>query len=71
MNDPAELAARFFRALYRDQYDLHMVNGKHVAVPAGTVLYAADTLTSLAWQIARETGRDDDRPVQGRSGPRP
>lgn len=54
---PAELTLRFFKALYRDQYDLHTVNGVHVAVPKGTVVHTADTLTSLAWQIARESGQ--------------
>ena len=61
-----DLTAVLFRALYREEYDLHTVRGVHIAVPKGTVVHVADTLTSLAWQIARETGRDDDRPVQGR-----
>jgi hypothetical protein len=48
--DPAELAARFFRGLYR-AWDLHSVEGIHVAVPKGTAFLAARSLAEVARQI--------------------
>ncbi len=48
--------ARFFRGLYR-AWDLHSVEGIHVAVPKGTAFLAARTLTELARQIGDHTAR--------------
>lgn len=58
--DSGKLAARFFRAL--DQaYDLHQVEGIHVAVPTGTPCFADRSLGA----IARQTSQHDDLARQG------
>jgi hypothetical protein len=50
------LPARFFRGLYR-AWDLHCIDGIHVAVPKGTAFLAARTLAELARQIGDHTAR--------------
>jgi len=55
--DPGELTARFFRGLYR-AYDLHQVEGIHVAVPKGTPCFASPSLGEVARQISQHAGRD-------------
>ena len=52
----AGLPARFFRGLYR-AWDLHCIDGIHVAVPKGTAVLAARTLAELARQIGARTAR--------------
>lgn len=54
--EPAGLPARFFRGLYR-AWDLHCIDGIHVAVPKGTAFLAARTLAELASQIGDHTAR--------------
>ena len=54
--DPAELAARFFRALYQ-AYDLHQVDGIHVVVPKGTPCFAGRSLAELARQVSERAAR--------------
>ncbi len=64
--DPAELTVRLFRGLYQ-AYDLHQVEGIHVAVPKGTPCFASPSLGEVARQISdhatREAGpaRQDSR----------
>jgi hypothetical protein len=48
---PADLTARVFRALY-DQFDLHITDGTHIAVPRGTPCFAAPTISEVARQIS-------------------
>jgi hypothetical protein len=49
-----DLTPRVFRALYR-AFDLHTVDGTHIAVPKGTPCFAAPSLGEVARQIsARE-----------------
>ena len=49
-----DLTPRVFRALYR-AFDLHIIGGTHIAVPAGTPCFAAPSLSEVARQIsARE-----------------
>ena len=50
---PGDLAARLFRALYRE-YDLHAAGGTYVAVPKGAACYTAPTLAEIARRISRE-----------------
>ena len=54
--EPAGLPARFFRGLHR-AWDLHCIDGIHVAVPKGTAFLAARTLAGLARQIGGHTAR--------------
>jgi hypothetical protein len=60
--DPGELAARFFRGLYQ-AWDLHSVEGVHVAVPKGTAFLAARSLAEIARQIGEHP---TPPPVPGR-----
>ncbi len=62
--DPGELPARFFRALYQ-AYDLHQVEGIHVAVPTGTPCFAGRSLGALARQISQhhDPARQGSRPA--------
>ncbi len=56
---PGGLPGLLFRRLYGSDYDLHTVNGVHVAVPRGTAVFAAATLGEVARQISEHTsGRD-------------
>ena len=51
MQDAGELTARVFRALYR-AYDLHSIQGVHIAVPRGTPCFAGPSLGDVARQIS-------------------
>jgi hypothetical protein len=56
---PDGLPGLLFRGLYGGGYDLHTVNGVHVAVPKGTPVFAGATLSEVAWQISEHaSGRD-------------
>jgi hypothetical protein len=68
--EPAGLPARFFRGLYR-AWDLHCIDGIHVAVPKGTAFLAARTLAGLASQIGDHTagGTAPDRSEITAAGP--
>jgi len=56
---PRGLPGLLFRRLYGSDYDLHTVNGVHVAVPKGTAVFAATTLGEVARQISEHgSGRD-------------
>jgi hypothetical protein len=48
---PEDLTARVFRALY-DQFDLHIMDGTHIAVPKGAPCFAARTIGEIARQIS-------------------
>jgi hypothetical protein len=53
--DPGELPARLFRGLYQ-AYDLHVIEGVHVAVPKGTPCFASRSLGHVARQISERAG---------------
>jgi hypothetical protein len=48
---PEDLTARVFRALY-PEYDLHVLAGTYLAVPAGTACYTAPAIGEIARQIS-------------------
>lgn len=56
---PEDLTARVFRALY-DQFDLHITDGTHIAVPKGTPCFTASTIGEIARQIS---GSGQDAPA--------
>lgn len=52
---------QLFRALF-DEYSLNTVDGVHIVVPKGTLVFAGASLNAIAGQIdGYETGLNDDR----------
>jgi hypothetical protein len=64
---PGDLAARVFRALY-PEFDLHVLPGTYLAIPAGTPCYAAPALGEIACQIS---GQDHQAPPDPGAASRP
>jgi hypothetical protein len=62
---PGDLAARIFRALYRD-FDLHDVGGLFIVLPKGTPWFAGHSLGDIARQIC---DHDHPGPALPRPGP--
>ncbi len=54
---PDDLTARVFRALYA-QFDLHTVDGIHIAVPKGSPCFADQSLGEIARQISDHEHQD-------------
>ena len=65
---PGDLTARVFRALY-ERFDLHTVDGIHVAVPKGAPCFAARSLGEVARQISACEHQDPLSPHPGPEGP--
>jgi len=52
-----DLTARVFRALY-ERFDLHTVGGTYIAIPKGTLCFAARSLGEVARQISDHEHHD-------------